>query len=121
MENIATKTFWKIQSNVCPVFLSLMGCVWFIRWDWTRCSGPQDRLLLSDEVTTHSSAYCTVFMNTADQGQSWFMFLLSAWACHSMKHMLAVHKDCLKTAQIVQWISLAFEIKSKNKVYQALL
>lgn len=121
MENIATKTFWKIQSNVCLVFLSFMGCVWFIRWDWALCSGPQNRLLLYDEVAIHSSAYCMVFLSTADRGQFWFMFLLSAWAGHSMKHILAVHKDCLKTVQIVQWISLAFEIKSKNKVYQALL
>lgn len=25
MEKIATKTFWKIQSNVSPVFLSFVG------------------------------------------------------------------------------------------------
>lgn len=30
MENIATKIFLKIQSNICPVFLSVMACVWFI-------------------------------------------------------------------------------------------
>lgn len=36
---IATKTFWKTQSNVSPVCLSFVGPAWFIVAGWALCSG----------------------------------------------------------------------------------
>lgn len=56
MENIATKTFWKIQSNVCPVFFFFYGmCVvhkvrlgTLLRTHWL------GSFRMMNEVATHS-------------------------------------------------------------------
>lgn len=63
MENIATKTFWKIQSNVCPVFLPFMGiCVRFIVAEFGH--SVQGHGIAPYLASAPSSAYCPVFMST---------------------------------------------------------